>query len=90
MMLDAYDQAGQESAIQGNALDHGIMVSPEVIKQSAERGVIWSLQPPLFYGSYTMGVSRMYGEEYAHKWVLPCEESHGRRCEGHLRSRHPH
>ena len=71
MMLDAYDQAGQESAIQGNALDHGIMVSPEVIKQSAERRVIWSLQPPLFYGSYTMGVSRMYGEEYAHKWVLP-------------------
>lgn len=71
MMLDAYDQAGQESSIQGNALDHGIMVSPEVIKRSAEQGMIWSLQPPLFYGSYTMGVSRMYGEEYAHKWVLP-------------------
>ncbi len=71
MMLDAYEQAGQESSIQGNALDHGIMVSPEVIKRSAEQGVIWSLQPPLFYGSYTMGVSRMYGEEYAHKWVLP-------------------
>jgi hypothetical protein len=71
MMLDAYEQAGQESSIQGNALDHGIMVSPEVIKRSAEQGMIWSLQPPLFYGSYTMGVSRMYGEEYAHKWVLP-------------------
>ncbi len=71
MMLDAYDQASQESAIPGNALDHGMMVSPEVIKQSAEQGIIWSLQPPLFYGRYSMGVSRIYGEEYAHKWVLP-------------------
>ncbi len=71
MMLDAYEQAGQESAIQGNALDHGMMVSPEVIKRSAEQGVIWSLQPPLFYGRYSMGVSRIYGEKYAHEWVLP-------------------
>jgi predicted amidohydrolase YtcJ len=73
MMLDAYQKAGQESSLQGKlfALDHGMMVSPEVIRQSAQQGVIWSLQPPLFYGRYAMGVNRIYGEEYAHTWMLP-------------------
>ena len=73
MMLDAYEQANQENSILGKrfALEHGMMVSPEVIEQSAKLGVIWSLQPPMFYGRTPSLVSRMYGEEIAHRWVLP-------------------
>jgi len=48
-----------------------MMVSPEVIEKSAQLGVIWSLQPPLFHGRYAGAVSRVFGEEYAHRWVMP-------------------
>jgi len=73
MILDSFDQAGRESSIEGQrfALDHGLMVSPEVLERAAEVGVIWSLQPPQFYRSYAANVSRVYGEEYAHRWVMP-------------------
>ena len=71
--LDAYDLANEESSILDRrfALDHGMMVSPEVIERSAKLGIIWSLQPSLFYGGSAAGVSRVYGERYAHEWVLP-------------------
>ena len=51
MMLDAFDQANQEDSILGRSfgLDHGMMVSPEILEQSARLGVTWSLQPPMFY-----------------------------------------
>lgn len=73
MLLDAFDQANQESSILGQrfGLDHGMMVPPEVVEQSAKLGVTWSLQPPMFYDRYAAGVSRVYGEEYAHRWMLP-------------------
>ncbi len=73
MMLDAFDQANQEKSILGRSfgLDHGMMVSPEIIEKSARLGVTWSLQPPMFYSTYAAGVSRVYGEEYAHRWMLP-------------------
>ena len=73
--LDAYDMANEESSILDRrfALDHGMMVSPEVIQRSAKLGIIWSLQPPLFYGGIAAGVSRVYGEQYAHEWVLPAK-----------------
>ena len=73
MMLDAFDQANQEDSILGRSfgLDHGMMVSPEIIEKSAQLGVTWSLQPPMFYSTYAAGVSRVYGEEYAHRWMLP-------------------
>ncbi len=73
VMLDAYAEANQENSIlQGRfALDHGTMVSPEVIQRSAKLGVLWSLQPALFYGGNAANISRVYGEEYAHQWVLP-------------------
>jgi predicted amidohydrolase YtcJ len=73
MNLAAYDRANQEKPILDRrfALDHGMMVSPEVVKESAKLGVMWSLQPPLFWGINTAAVSRVYGEEYAHRWVLP-------------------
>ena len=73
MLLDAYAAANQESSILDKrfALEHGLMVSPEVVRKSAELGVIWSLQPPLFAGRYAGAVSRVFGEEYAHRWVMP-------------------
>jgi len=73
MMLDAFEQANQENSILGRSfgLDHGMMVSPEIIERSAQLGVTWSLQPPMFYSTYAAGVSRVYGEEYAHRWMLP-------------------
>jgi hypothetical protein len=73
MNLDAYEDAGQEKSILDRrfGLDHGMMVSPEVIQQSAKLNVRWSIQPQLFYGVNTAGVSRVYGEEYAHRWMLP-------------------
>ena len=73
MMLDAFDQANQEESILGRSfgLDHGMMVSPEIIEKSAQLGITWRLQPPMFYSTYVAGVSRVYGEEYAHRWMLP-------------------
>ncbi|MCZ6768012.1 MAG: amidohydrolase family protein, partial [Acidobacteria bacterium] len=73
MVLDAFDQANQENSVLGRSfgLDHGMMVSPEVIERSAKLGVTWSLQPPMFYTTYAAGVSLVYGEEYAHRWMLP-------------------
>ncbi len=73
MLIDAFDKANQESSILGQrfGLDHGMMVSPEVVERSAKLGVTWSLQPPMFYDRYAAGVSSVYGEEYAHRWMLP-------------------
>ena len=72
-ILDAYDQANRESSTKGQrfALDHGLMVSPEVMARAAEADVIWSLQPPQFYRKYAAAISVVYGEEYAHRWVMP-------------------
>ncbi len=73
MILDAYAEASQEDPVQGRrfALDHGTLVSPEVIEAAAKQGVIWSLQPPQFWGRGAPGVSKVFGEEYAHQWVMP-------------------
>jgi predicted amidohydrolase YtcJ len=72
MMLDAFAEASQETSILGRrfALDHGQMITPEVIKRSAELGIIWSLQPPQYYRSAAI-VNRIFGEEYAHRWTMP-------------------
>ena len=71
--LAAYRETDKDRSIAGRrfALDHGMLVSPEVIQQSAELGIMWSFQPPLFYNRYAANVSRIYGEEYAHQWLLP-------------------
>ena len=73
MVLDAYAKAGEESPVvdRRNSLDHGTLVSPEVIRAAAEQNVIWSLQPPQFYGRGAPGVTTVFGEEYAHQWVMP-------------------
>lgn len=73
MMLDAYAQADQENPIVGRrfALDHGSMVPPEVIQKSAQLGVTWSIQVPMFYSRDPRVISRVWGEEYAHTWSMP-------------------
>ncbi len=43
------------------------------MEKSARLGVTWSLQPPLAYSRYAAGISRVFGEEYAHRWVLPAK-----------------
>jgi predicted amidohydrolase YtcJ len=72
-VLESYRQASQESSIEERrfAVDHGMMVRPDLQQQSAELGVMWSMQPVLFWRRYAAGVSLVYGEEYAHRWVLP-------------------
>jgi hypothetical protein len=73
MMLDALEQANQESSIldQRFSLDHANMVSPEVIERAARLGVTWSVQPLGLYRGSVANVSRMYGEEVAHRWMKP-------------------
>jgi predicted amidohydrolase YtcJ len=73
MMLDAFEQANREDSILGRGfgLDHGMMVSPEIVEKSAKLDVIWSLQPPMFYTTYAAAVSRVYGQENAHRWMFP-------------------
>jgi len=72
MMLDAYAQANEEKSIVGRrfALDHGMMITPEVIEKSAQLGVIWSLQTPQYYRN-TAIVNRLFGEEPAQRWAMP-------------------
>ena len=48
-----------------------MMIRPDLREKSAELGVMWSLQPTLFWRRYGAGVSRVYGEEYAHRWLFP-------------------
>ena len=71
--LESYQQANQESSLKDRrfALDHGMMIRPDLREKSAELGVMWSLQPTLFWRRYGAGVSRVYGEEYAHRWLFP-------------------
>ncbi len=71
--LDSYEQATRENSIKDRrfALDHGMMIRPDLREKSAELGVMWSLQPTLFWRRYAAGVSRVYGEEYAHRWLFP-------------------
>lgn len=73
MMLDALERANQEKSIVGKrfALDHANMVSPEVIERAARLGVTWSVQPLGLYRGSVANVSRMYGEEVAHRWMKP-------------------
>ena len=71
-MLDTYALAAKERPLSAPfAADHGLMISPAVIKKSAAVGAIWSLQVPMFYGPRTGIVSRVFGEEIAHRWSMP-------------------
>lgn len=72
MMMETYAQAAKESPLTAPfAADHGLMISPAVIKKTASSGSIWSLQVPMFFGPRTSIVSRVFGEEIAHKWSMP-------------------
>jgi predicted amidohydrolase YtcJ len=73
MVLESYQKASLESSIKDRrfALDHGMMIRPDVRELSAELGLMWSLQPVQFWSRYAASVSRVYGEEYAHRWLFP-------------------
>ncbi|MBI4481437.1 MAG: amidohydrolase family protein [Acidobacteria bacterium] len=73
IMLDTFAQANKEKSIIGRrfAVDHAMMVSPKVIEKASKLGIIWSLQVPMFYGRRTSIVSRVFGEDIAHRWSLP-------------------
>ena len=70
--LDTYAKAAKDSPPSAPfAVDHGLMISPAVIKKTVAAGAIWSLQVPMFYGRRTSIVSRVFGEDIAHKWSMP-------------------
>jgi hypothetical protein len=72
MMLDTYGQAAKQSPQSAPfALDHGLMISPTVLKRTKEENAMWSLQVPMFYGRRTSIVGRVFGEEIAHRWSMP-------------------
>lgn len=72
IMLDTYAKAkARNPDTDPFAFDHGLMISPTVLKGSADQDVIWSLQVPMFYGRRTSIVARVYGEEIAHRWAMP-------------------
>ncbi len=70
--LAAFAEANREKSIVGKrfALDHGPMISQEAIRQAAELGVMWSLQPSILY-RYSGIISQVWGEEIAQRWALP-------------------
>ncbi|MCH6570839.1 MAG: amidohydrolase family protein [Acidobacteria bacterium] len=70
--LAAFAEANREKSILGKrfALDHGPMISPEIIRQAAELGVMWSLQPSILY-RYSGMLSQVFGEEIAQRWAMP-------------------
>lgn len=72
IMMDTYQQAAKEKPWSAPpAADHGLMISPSVIKETLDANAIWSLQVPMFWGPRTSIVSRVFGEETAHKWSMP-------------------
>ncbi len=67
---DAQKAPGSPSDMRPS-LDHGMMVSPEVIKETVAEDLYWSLQIPMFFGPRTSIVSRVFGEAIAHQWAMP-------------------
>ena len=72
LSLDAYEKANQEESIMGKrfAIDHGLMISQDNIKQAARLGVMWSLQPFMIYDLAPM-MAEVWGEEVAQRWTMP-------------------
>jgi len=72
LSLDAYEKANQEESIMGKrfAIDHGLMISQDNIKQAAQLGVMWSLQPFMIY-DIAPRVAEVWGEEVMQRWAMP-------------------
>ena len=72
-MLDAFEEADKDRPVAGRrfAIDHTMMVSPEVIRRAAKLGIIWSAQPQMAEsprGDLTM---MTYGETVVNEWLQP-------------------
>ncbi|MEE2838986.1 MAG: amidohydrolase family protein [Acidobacteriota bacterium] len=72
LSLNAYEKADQEKSIMGKrfAIDHGLMISQDNIRQASELGAMWSLQPFLLYKTAPI-VAQVWGEEVAQRWTMP-------------------
>ncbi len=72
-MFDAFEEASSDRPVSGRrfAIDHTMMVSPEIIKRAARLGIIWSVQPQMAQGPRSDLTSMTYGETIAHQWLQP-------------------
>ena len=67
-MFDAFEEADQDRAVAGRrfAIDHAMMISPEIIQRAAKLEIIWSVQPQMISSAY-----RKELEEWAAMGVTP-------------------
>lgn len=72
LSLESYERANRESSIVDKrfAIDHGLMISQDNIKQAADLGAMWSLQPFLLH-DITPTIAQVWGEEVAQRWTMP-------------------
>jgi len=72
-MLDAFEEADQDRAIAGRrfAIDHAMMISPEIIQRAAKLEIIWSVQPQMMEGPRSDLTMMTYGERIANEWLQP-------------------
>jgi predicted amidohydrolase YtcJ len=71
--LDVYEKADKDRPVKGRrfAIDHTMMVSPDVIQQAAKLGIIWSIQPKMGEGTRGDLTAMTYGEPIANRWIHP-------------------
>lgn len=72
-MFDAFEEADQDRAVAGRrfAIDHAMMVSPEIIQRAAKLGIIWSVQPQMLESPRSDLTMMTYGERIANEWLQP-------------------
>ncbi|MBI4483105.1 MAG: amidohydrolase family protein [Acidobacteria bacterium] len=72
-MLDSFEKGDKDRPVAGRrfAIDHTMMVSPEIINQAAKLGIIWSVQPQMAEGPRSDLTAMTYGETIANQWFQP-------------------
>ncbi|MDA2934277.1 amidohydrolase family protein [Acidobacteria bacterium AH-259-D05] len=72
-MFDAFEEANLDRPIAGRrfAIDHTMMVSPEIITRAAKLGIIWSVQPQMAESPRSDLTMMTYGERVANEWLQP-------------------
>ncbi|MBI4481298.1 MAG: amidohydrolase family protein [Acidobacteria bacterium] len=72
-MFDAFEEANSDRPVAGRrfAIDHTMMVSPEIIKRAIKLGIIWSVQPQMAEGTRSDLTAMTYGETVANRWLQP-------------------
>ncbi|MBI4482430.1 MAG: amidohydrolase family protein [Acidobacteria bacterium] len=72
-MFDTFDEANADRPVAGRrfAIDHTMMISPEVIERAAKLGIIWSIQPQMAEGPRSDLTAMTYGETITNRWLQP-------------------